>query len=143
MESNPKIIVLQLKEIIYTLVFIVLGIILLVMLIYIFMPKNKDTESSGNIYNAGSYTSAIDVGNATLEIKVTVDSKRIKDISINNLSDDVTTLYPLMTTSLDDISRQIIELQSTENISCNEENLYTCTVLLTGINAALDKAKLP
>lgn len=143
MESNPKIIVLQLKEIIYTAIFIILGILLLVLLIYMFLPKNKDKASSETLYNAGSYSTAIDVGSATFEITVTVDSNRIKDITLNNLSDEITTMYPLLQPSLEDVSRQVIELQSTKNIYCNEDNLYTCTVLINGINTVLEKATLP
>lgn len=142
MESNPKIIVLQLKEIIYTLIFIILGILLLVLLIYVFLPKDKDKESSGAIYNAGTYSSAIDVGNTILDITVTVDSNYIKDIAISNLSEDIETMYPLLQDSLDYISSQIIKTQSTDNIYCSNDNKYTCTVLLTAINHALDKGRI-
>ncbi|MBE5938895.1 MAG: hypothetical protein E7266_00735 [Lachnospiraceae bacterium] len=142
MESNPKIVILQLKEIITVLLVILAAILLLVLFLYIFLPKNDD-KNTEQAYNPGTYTSSVDIGATTLEVVVSVDSNHIKDISIKNLSEAVTTIYPLLKTSLDDISRQVIETQSTENIYCGEDNLYTSTVILTGINCALDKAKLP
>lgn len=143
MESNPKIVILQLKEIITALLIILAVILLLVVFLYIFLPKGDKDDSSTQAYNAGTYTSSVDVGASTLEIVVSVDSDYIKDISIKNMSESITTMYPLLQSSLDDISRQVIETQSTENIYCNEDNLYTSTVILTGINSALEKAKLP
>ncbi len=143
MESNPKIVILQLKEVITVLLVILAVILLLVLFLYVFLPKNDKDNSGEQAYNAGTYTSSVDVGASTLEIVVSVDSDYIKDITIKNLSDSVTTMYPLLQSSLNDISRQVIETQSTENIYCNEDNLYTSTVILTGINSALAKAKLP
>ncbi len=143
MESNPKIIVLQLKEVLYTVIFVILAILLIILLVFIFLPKHKDSEPAAPAYNAGSYTASITMNGIPMEIVVTVDDNYIKSISLNNVNDTITTMYPLLVPSLNDISSQIIKTQSTENIYCNEDNLYTGTVILTGINAALEKASTP
>ena len=51
MSSKTKIIVLHMKEIIYTAIFAVLGIILILLLTFMFFPKDKKTtDSSREIY---------------------------------------------------------------------------------------------
>ena len=51
-------------------------------------------------------------------------------------------MYPLMEPTLDALSTQICESQSTENITYSEENKYTSMLLLDAINKALDKARI-
>ena len=43
MSSRTKIVVLHMKEIIYTAVFATLAILLIILLLFMFLPKNKDT----------------------------------------------------------------------------------------------------
>lgn len=45
-DYNPKIYVMQLKEIIYTAIFIVLTIILIMVMVSMFAPDNDAVESS-------------------------------------------------------------------------------------------------
>ena len=45
MSSKTKIVVLHMKEIIYTTIFIVLGILLLLLLFFMFLPEKKEGES--------------------------------------------------------------------------------------------------
>ena len=45
MSSKTKIVVLHMKEIIYTAVFAALAVILIVLLLFMFLPKNKETRS--------------------------------------------------------------------------------------------------
>ena len=44
MSSKTKIVVLHMKEIIYTVLFICLGILLVTLLTFMFHPKNKETS---------------------------------------------------------------------------------------------------
>ena len=49
MQSTPKIMVLQLKEVLYTAIFIIVAIVLIFLLIFMFLPdKNKDHALTGN-----------------------------------------------------------------------------------------------
>ena len=61
-------------------------------------------------------------------------------ISFVNLNDTVATMYPLMQSSMDNISEQICKTQSVDNISYSEENQYTASMLLHAVEDALQKA---
>ena len=49
MSAKTKIVVLQMKEVIYTAIFAVLGVLLIILFIYMFLPKDK-SELSKNLY---------------------------------------------------------------------------------------------
>ena len=81
MSSKTKIVVLHMKEIIYTVLFICLGILLVALLTFMFHPKNKETSSSKSTsYQPGIYTSQLTLGDKELEVEVTVDENHINSI---------------------------------------------------------------
>lgn len=208
MSNNPHIVVFKLKELIYTGIFVVLGILLIVLFINMFKSdkkkpsassgevnaanndvskresnsseltdsanstKNQDTQgntdlaNSTNIsgssetqntsdnsnskntasdsettYNPGVYTSSLMLNNSSLEIEVCVDSHRINSISVKNMDEAITTMYPLMKNSINDLSNQIINSQSLENITYTDDYKYTYMILLDAISTTLDKAR--
>lgn len=144
MSSKTKIVVLHMKEIIYTGIFLVLAIVLAVLLFFMFgKNKHADPASADVIYHAGVYTSPITLNDNTFDVQVTVDENHINSISLVNLSETTTAMYPLMEPALDALSSQIYAAQSTENITYGEENKYTSMMLLDAIDQALEKAKLP
>ena len=63
MSSKTKIVVLHMKEVIYTMIFIVLAIVLIGLLIFMFGPgkKNRQAEETA-VYNPGVYTASIQLG---------------------------------------------------------------------------------
>ena len=141
MSSKTKIVVLHLKELIYTAIFAVLGILLILLLIFMFLPDNKDNATKETMkYTAGVYTSSIQLNDNAIDVEVMVDSTHINSISLVNLDETTAAMYPLMQPALDNLSQQIYEKQSLENISYEEENQYTSMVLLKAIQSALDKA---
>ena len=86
MSSKTKIVVLHMKEIIYTVLFICLGILLVALLTFMFHPKNKETSSSKSTsYQPGIYTSQLTLGDKELEVEVTVDENHINSIRFSNL----------------------------------------------------------
>ncbi|MCD8230407.1 MAG: hypothetical protein LUD14_01045 [Clostridiales bacterium] len=142
MGSKTKIIVLHMKEVIYTVIFIVLAIVLVLLLIFMFGPGRKEQEAEETaVYNAGVYTSAIQLDGQTIDVQVVVDEDHINSVSLVNLNETIATMYPLLQDSMDSISQQIYEEQSTENISYTSENQYTAAMLLDAVETALDKAK--
>ncbi|MBO5071012.1 MAG: hypothetical protein J6C37_11735 [Roseburia sp.] len=143
MSAKTKIVVLHMKELIYTLIFAGLGILLIILLLFMFLPRGKDGESVETTkYTAGIYTSTIMVGDNAVDVQVIVDESRINSISLVNLDETVTTMYPLMEPALESIREQIIEKQSTEEITYNADNQYTSLVLLNAIENALSKAEV-
>ncbi|MEY8234729.1 hypothetical protein AALA36_03245 [Lachnospiraceae bacterium 66-29] len=141
MSSKTKIVVLHLKELIYTAIFAVLGILLILLLVFMFLPdsKNKTTKETMK-YTAGVYTSSIQLNDNAIDVEVMVDDNHINSISLVNLDETTAAMYPLMQPALDNLSQQIYEKQSLENISYEDDNQYTSMVLLNAIQAALDKA---
>lgn len=141
MSSKTKIVVLHMKEIIYTAVFVVLGILLIILLAFMFLPKQKDSVDIKQRYVPGIYTSTITLNNTTLEVEVAVDSSHINAIRFTNLDESVATMYPLAQPTIEYIAEQIYETQSLENISYSDDSPYTSQVILNAIEDALKKAE--
>ena len=79
-----------------------------------------------------------------------MDSNRINSIALIPLSEAVTTMYPLMQPTLEDLASQIVDTQSTENLSYPSTSRYTSQALLGAINTApwqgaggVEKKRLP
>ena len=140
MSNKTKIVVLHMKEMIYTLIFAGLAILLILLLVFMFLPKQKDKTAETMKYVAGVYTSTIQFNDNTIDVQVVVEESQINAISLVNLDDTVATMYPLMQPAVENIADQIIEKQTTENISYSEDNQYTSMVVLNAVNNALEKA---
>ena len=140
MGSNTKIIVLHMKEIIYTIIFAILAIVLILLLVFMFRPKDTQTSNNMNHYNPGVYSSSLSLNNTNLEVEVTVDKSHINSIRFSNLDESVTTMFPLIQPAMEDIADQICKTQSLENITLSENTPYTSQVIINAISDALTKA---
>ena len=141
MSAKTKIVVLHMKEMIYTLIFAGLGILLILLLIFMFLPKESKKTAETMNYVAGVYTSTIQFNDNTLDVQVVVDESRIQSVSLVNLDETVTTMYPLMEPAVQEIASQVCEKQSTDNIAYSEDNPYTSMVILNAVKSALKKAE--
>jgi cbb3-type cytochrome oxidase subunit 3 len=141
--AKTKILVIQLKEIIYTVIFAALGILLILLLIFMFKPDKKDqaAQAEGNLYTAGVYTSSITLNDMVLNLEVVVDQDRIKSISIKNIDEAVTAMYPLVDPSLEAIKTQLYNDVPIDQLELQEDKKYTQQLIIDAINRALDKAK--
>lgn len=136
MGKNPKFMVFHLRELIYTVVFILLGIILVISLILMFCNKGqekKNEETSSGKYEAGVYTSCITLNGNPMDVTITLDSNHINSITVDNISDTITTMYPLVQPAFEDIAKQIVANQSLDNIKFEEGSQYTYTILYDAI----------
>lgn len=140
MSSKTRIVVLHMKEIIYTAIFAVLAIVLVTLLACMFLPKDKETSASGEKYIPGVYTSSVTLNNTALEVEVTVDEDHINSIRFSNLDETVTTMYPLIQPTIEDIAEQVYDKQSLQNIEYSKENPYTSQIIINAIDDALGKA---
>ena len=154
MSAKTKIVVLHMKELIYTGIFAALGILFIVLLVIMFLPDKKnaggttgaettgnDTPvSSTNIYIPGIYTTELVLGGQVVDVEVIVDSTSITSIQMVNLSEAVTTMYPLLQPTFDTICQQVYETQSLEGITYTADSKYTSLVLLEAIKSSLEKA---
>lgn len=142
MSSNTKIVVLHMKEIMYTVLFAGLGILLILLLIFMFLPKNSSKEESASTakYTAGVYSSSIMLNNMSFDVEVCVDDNHINSINLVNLSESVATMYPLMQPTLESVESQILATQSLDGLTYSDENKYTSLLLIDAIDNALKKA---
>ena len=141
MSGKTKIIVLRTKEIIYTVLFAVIGIVLVSLFVFGFTKKSGEKENK-NAYIPGVYHASLELGENTMEIEVIVNSNEIHSITMKNTSETVATMYPLMEPALEQISAQIYEKQSLDEITYSDENRYTSMLLLNTIERALEKAQV-
>lgn len=141
MGSNTKIIVLHMKEIVYTVIFAILAIVLILLLVFMFLPRDADTSQNTKHYNPGIYTSSLSLNNTNLEVEVTVDESHINSIRFSNLNESVTTMFPLIQPAMENIADQICKSQSLENIVLSETTPYTSQVIINAISDALTKAE--
>ena len=156
MSAKTKIVVLHMKELIYTAIFAVLGILFIVLLAMMFLPeKDKDggsraEDSSGpepvmaevsSLYIPGVYTTELVLGSESIDVEVIVDKDSITSIRMVNLSDSIATVYPLLEPTLESICEQIYAQQSLDSVTYTSESKYTSLVLLEAIQASLDKAR--
>lgn len=140
MSSKTRIVVLHMKEIIYTAIFAVLAIILITLLACMFFPRDKAVTSGEPKYAPGVYTSEVTLNNTALEVEVTVDESHINSIRFSNLDETVTTMYPLIQPTIEDIAEQVYDKQSLEDIEYSQDNPYTSQIIIGAINDALEKA---
>ena len=146
MSGKTKIVVLKMKELIYTGILLVLGILAIIFLIIMSGEKEdgktEEPTDSASVYVPGTYTTAMTLNGSNVELSVTVDESAILSIDMQNLDESISVMYPLMEPALESLSAQILENQSIDNIEYSSDNLYTSTVLLNAITAALQQAEI-
>ena len=128
MSAKTKIIVLHMKEVIYTGIFLLLAVILAIVLFFMFGSGQKKSSSA-------------DANENTFDLEVTVDSDRVTSIRLVNLSESTAAMFPLMEPALESLASQIYTSQSLENIQYSEDQKYTSMILLNAIETALKKAE--
>lgn len=128
------------KEIIYTIVFLVLAVFLIVLLTLMFRSQSHDSKTPAQHYRPGVYTSTLTLNNNALEIEVSVDEAHINSIRFSNLEESVATAYPLIQPALEEIADQIYQTQDPDNVEYSKETPYTSEVIADAIRQALEKA---
>jgi len=139
--AKTKIIVIQLKEIIYTVIFAALGILLILLLIFMFTGKDKeDSATQTSLYKAGVWNASIPLGDTIINLEVVLDENHINSVRIVNIDETITTMFPLVEPSLKEIEAQLINDVPIDQLKLDEDSRYTQTHLINGIKLVLDKA---
>lgn len=166
MSSKTRIVVLKSRELIYTGIFILLGIMLILLLFYMFSPGEEDAKDKGKDMSPGSateapatategeeisttmsgyipgvYTSELNLGGSALQLSVTVDESHVTGVAIDNLDETITAMYPLISPSIDEINSQIGLVSSVDDITYSSDNKYTTIIILDAIEDALEDAR--
>jgi uncharacterized protein with FMN-binding domain len=142
--AKTKIVVIQLKEIIYTVIFAALGILLILLLIFMFRPNKNDeaVSTETDMYTAGVYTSSISLNDTALNLEVVVDKNHINNVSIKNIDEAITTMFPLVEPSLEAIATQLYNDVPLDQLELLEDKKYTQQLLIEAIKLALEKAQV-
>lgn len=140
--AKTKIVVVQLKEIIYTVIFAALGILLILLLIFMFSGKDKeDIATDSPLYKAGVWTTSIPLSDTVINLEVILDEDQIKSVRMVNIDETITTMYPLVAPALEEISEQLGNGIPIDQLKLNDDSKYTQTLLIDAIKAILEKAK--
>ena len=137
--DGTKIVVLQLKQIIKIAVFVVIGLVLLGILIYLFIPKGAAAPGGTGLYNPGTYSAAVDLNGSTATVNVTVTGDKIVSIKLSPLTADQQAFYPLLEPTMASLEKDIVSNQSL-NITPSTQNTVTGEVLLSACADALGKS---
>ena len=143
--SKTKIVVLQLKEIVYTAIFVALGIVLILLLIFMFVGKKDNTLADVNQqdsvkYTAGVYNTSLTLNDNVLNLEVVVDENHINSVRLLNIDEAISTMYPLIEPSLSKIEQQLVSGVSLDELEYADDSKYTQMLLVDAIQATLDKA---
>ena len=145
--SRTRIVILQMREIIYTAIFAGLGILLLIILFFMFWPDGKDEskEQVDNektaVYEAGVYNKEMTVGDSVINLQVVLDEEQVKSVEMTNLDDTVSAMYPLMKPSVESISNQLASGVSLDEVVLSDEGQYTEKMILNEVDSVLDEHK--
>ena len=130
MQSDTRIFVFRLRQLLTFLLVLIILIAAAVFILFVIGSSKKDVQTSpASAYTAGVYTSSITLNNQSVDIQVVVDNE------------SVAAMYPLLTTSMDAISAQLAAGVSIDDIRYESSSRYTSQVLLSAIAQAIDKAR--
>lgn len=106
--------------------------------------STASAESSNNstiTYVPGVYTASVMLDGNPIDIKVTLDKENINSIEMIYQSDVITTMYPMLNESFNELADAVKSNGSTQNVAYSSDSKYTASMLLSGIEAALSKGR--
>lgn len=146
MSAKTKIVVLKMKELIFTGILALLILLLVILFLAFVFPKETPVTEEENVptskYVPGVYTSSVMLGDTAADVQVIVDENNINSVALINLNETIETMYPLVKPAMEDLSSQILDTQSLENITYSQNSQYTSIVLMNAIQDAIEKASL-
>ena len=148
--SNTKIVVLQVRKIIYAGIFVVLGMIILGVLLAMFLPKKNSEVGSisgpeektvEKKYEAGVYTKEIEIGDSTVNLELALDEGQVKSLELVNLEESVETMYPLMKPTVKRLEKKLVAGEDIHKIKLSGDAKYTEKMLMESVETMLEEHK--
>lgn len=104
--------------------------------------SNVQSENTSEVfsYTPGIYSSDIILGGYYVNLSLTIDNDRIKSVELKNLTEAVSTMYPLIEPAMSDIEKELLSSGSIKKLSYSGDNQYTYSVLADTVNSLLDQA---
>ena len=138
--ANTKIVVLHRRELLYTGIFLSLLFVFILLSLILFFPKKQADTKEQAKYVPGVYTSSLNLNDTELNLEVVVDQNHINSVSITNIDESVSAMYPLLEPSLSEIEKQLSNNIPLSEIQVTEDGKYTQTILQEHIQKALEHA---
>ena len=81
------------------------------------------------------------MGDATVNLQVTLDEDHVKSVRIVPLDESVTTMYPLIEPAVETISEQLQAGKEIAEISLTDESQYTEQIILNAVQEIISEEK--
>jgi uncharacterized protein with FMN-binding domain len=141
---GTKIFVLQMKDLIRMAVFAVLGLILIILLVFLFIPRgsgdNAPPSGPASRYIPGTYSSSIILNGQAVDVYVTVTDNVITGVEMADMDFTQRVFYPLFKPRMADLATEVLYYQSAEIIPSTDHPITT-GILQQAVAAALSKAE--
>ena len=145
--GGAKIFVLQMKDIIRVGLFALLGIGLLVLLLFILLPRGRsDAPTDGQPrpttqarYIPGVYAATIVLNDEPVQVRVTVSENAILSIYMTDLAEVSQVFFPLFEPRMREMAEEILRYQSAY-IDMDSDHPVTTGILQQAVIAALQLA---
>lgn len=134
--GKTKFMVIKLKELIKTAVFAIIGAAIIIALIIMLVPHSSSAQ-----YKSGTYTTNISIGEESAAVSLTFSENEITDVSFIPTTDTLSVFYPLMQTTGEEICAQILNEQSTDNISTASDSTYAAELIIGAADSCIERAK--
>ena len=144
--GGTKIFVLQIKDLIRLGAIILIGLIVLGVLVFFFIPRQgSDTAPipaapTTSIYIPGTYAATIILNDRPLDILVTVTETEILSIEMSEMYESQRMLFPLFEPLMARVSDDVLFYQSADIVIHNDFPVTT-GILQQAVIAALDQAR--
>lgn len=134
--SGTRFVVVKLKELIKTVVFAVLGVVILVGLIWFFLSLG---DNDSGTYRDGVYHTQVALGDENAVVSVTVKKGKIEDVALTEVNESTMVFYPLLQTAAEEVCKEVVKTQSL-TIQVSEENAYSAQAILEAVAQGLKAA---
>jgi len=149
--GSTKIFVIQLRKVFKAAIYVVIGLALIALLAYFFMPSSernaiepsvqRESEiESASAYVPGTYAIELLLTNAPINLEVEVTENEIIAVRFAELSENHRALYPLLYSAMAHLSSEVLRTQSPE-IALSSDYEVTSRVLLEAVKVALETAQ--
>ncbi len=137
--KGTKFVVVKMRELLKTAVFAVLGIVILVGLVLFFLRMGGQSDSG--LYKNGTYEASLPISNTDAGVEVTVKNGRIAEVQMQHTSESIAVMYPLLEDAVAEVEQQVVQKQSTADITVSEKNTYSAQAVLQAVTQCLEQAK--
>ena len=88
------------------------------------------------------YNSELSLGDTSINIQVSLDSDHVKSVELVNLKESVETMYPLIKPAVKEISDQLAQNISPEEVVLSEDSPYTSQLILDKVTEIMKDASV-